>query len=69
MRANGARPAWPRACSQGGGRFLRLLADVPRFHRAGRKLLAEGSAHGSDDALSTGPDAAGPAARLTLLTT
>ena len=25
---------------QGGGRFLRLLADVPRFHRAGRDLLA-----------------------------
>jgi uncharacterized protein len=25
---------------RGGGRFLRLLADVPRFHRAGRRLLA-----------------------------
>ena len=25
---------------QGGGRFLRLLADVPRFHRAARDLLA-----------------------------
>jgi len=25
---------------QGGGRFLRLLADVPRFHRAARHLLA-----------------------------
>ena len=25
---------------QGGGRFLRLLADVPRFHRAARQLLA-----------------------------
>jgi uncharacterized protein len=25
---------------QGGGRFLRLLADVPRFHRAARRLLA-----------------------------
>jgi predicted NAD/FAD-binding protein len=24
---------------RGGGRFLRLLADVPRFHRAGRALL------------------------------
>jgi predicted NAD/FAD-binding protein len=27
----------------GGGRFLRLLADVPRFHRAARRLLADGS--------------------------
>ena len=25
---------------QGGGRFLRLLADVPRFHRSARQLLA-----------------------------
>ncbi len=25
---------------RGGGRFLRLLADVPRFHRAARALLA-----------------------------
>jgi predicted NAD/FAD-binding protein len=29
---------------RGGGRFLRLLADVPRFHRAARRLLAGGTA-------------------------
>jgi uncharacterized protein len=28
--------------SRGGHRFLRMLADVPRFHRAGRRLLADG---------------------------
>jgi uncharacterized protein len=28
---------------RGGGRFLRLLADVPRFHRAARCLLAGGT--------------------------
>ena len=25
---------------RGGGQYLRLLADVPRFHRAARQLLA-----------------------------
>jgi uncharacterized protein len=30
---------------RGGGRFARLLADVPRFHRAARRLLADGPAH------------------------
>jgi uncharacterized protein len=29
--------------SRGGHRFLRMLADVPRFHRAGRRLLADGA--------------------------
>ncbi|TVZ04818.1 FAD-dependent oxidoreductase [Trebonia kvetii] len=28
----------------GGQRYLRMLADVPRFHRAGRRLLAAGAA-------------------------
>ena len=27
----------------GGRRYLRMLADVPRFHRAGRRLLASGA--------------------------
>jgi predicted NAD/FAD-binding protein len=31
---------------RGGGRFLRLLADVPRFHRAGRALLNGGGPPG-----------------------
>jgi predicted NAD/FAD-binding protein len=35
---------------QGGGRFLRLLADVPRFHRAGRRLLGTDSKSGTDSA-------------------
>jgi predicted NAD/FAD-binding protein len=42
---------------QGGGRFLRLLADVPRFHRAGRRLLAGDPVHGPDDAIDTVPGA------------
>jgi uncharacterized protein len=29
--------------SRGGHRFLRMLADVPRFHRAARRLLADGA--------------------------
>jgi uncharacterized protein len=29
---------------RGGGRFLRLLADVPRFHRAARRLLVSDTA-------------------------
>ena len=30
--------------SRGGHRFLRMLADVPRFHRAAKRLLADGAA-------------------------
>ncbi len=30
----------------GGPRYLRMLAEVPRFHRAGRRALADGSADG-----------------------
>ena len=45
---------------EGGGRFLRLLADVPRFHRAGRRLLADGP-DGSPDAHRGG----GPAGDMT----
>jgi predicted NAD/FAD-binding protein len=33
---------------RGRGRFLRMLADVPRFHRAGRQLLAGAPADGAD---------------------
>ena len=29
--------------SRGGHRFLRMLADVPRFHRAAKRLLADGA--------------------------
>jgi predicted NAD/FAD-binding protein len=29
---------------QGGGRYLRLLTEVPRFHRAARRLLSSGAA-------------------------
>ena len=29
---------------RGGGRFVRMLADVPRFHRAARHLLAASAA-------------------------
>jgi uncharacterized protein len=29
--------------NRGGHRFLRMLADVPRFHRAARRLLADGA--------------------------
>jgi uncharacterized protein len=32
---------------RGGGRFLRLLAEVPRFHRAARRLLAGDGNHAS----------------------
>jgi predicted NAD/FAD-binding protein len=35
---------------RGGGRFLRLLADVPRFHRAARALLAGDTAADDDRA-------------------
>jgi len=28
---------------RGGGRYLRMLADIPRFHRAARRLLAAGA--------------------------
>jgi uncharacterized protein len=38
---------------RGGGRYLRLLADVPRFHRAARQLLA---GQPSDDARSGAAD-------------
>jgi uncharacterized protein len=33
---------------RGGGRFLRLLAEIPRFHRAARRLLAGDTPPGSD---------------------
>jgi uncharacterized protein len=29
--------------SRGGGAFLRMLAEIPRFHRAARRLLADGA--------------------------
>ena len=38
------RAAWaacsPAAAAGGRGRYLRMLAEVPRFHRAARRLLA-----------------------------
>jgi uncharacterized protein len=53
---------------EGGSRFLRLLADVPRFHRAGRRLLA-GGPDGSPDAHRGAPPDAhsgdGPAGDMT----
>jgi uncharacterized protein len=36
---------------QGGGRFLRLLADVPRFQRSARQLLAGDTAGGTKGGL------------------
>jgi uncharacterized protein len=39
---------------QGGGRFLRLLADVPRFQRSARQLLAGGTAGGTASATKGG---------------
>ena len=41
---------------QGGGRFLRLLADVPQFHRAARQLLAAGNAAGTNGDTDGGTD-------------
>jgi uncharacterized protein len=35
---------------RGSGPYLRMLAEVPRFHRAARRLLATGAASGSDGA-------------------
>ena len=35
--------------TRGGGRFARLLADVPRFHRAARRLLAGAGGDGDGD--------------------
>ena len=40
---------------RGGGRYLRLLADVPRFHRAARRLLADGTPRGGGTPVSGAP--------------
>jgi predicted NAD/FAD-binding protein len=39
-------PALAAGVPHGGPRYLRMLAEVPRFHRAGRRALADGSADG-----------------------
>jgi uncharacterized protein len=39
---------------RGGGRFLRLLADVPRFHRTARRLLAGDAPPGAPGDLTFG---------------
>ena len=44
---------------RGGGRFLRLLADVPRFHRAARELLADRSGPGDSAPSASSWTAAG----------
>ena len=40
---------------RGGGRFLRLLAEVPRFHRAARRLLAGDTSRSGDTPGSNTP--------------
>ncbi len=55
--ARGARGLFPRAGHALRGAYLKLLAEVPRFHRAARALLAaepDGVPGGEDSALTLG---------------
>ncbi|NKI41727.1 NAD(P)/FAD-dependent oxidoreductase [Streptomyces physcomitrii] len=48
--ARGPRGLFAQPRSLGNPRFLRMLAEVPRFHRAARRLLADRSTAGPDGA-------------------
>ncbi|MFC8827877.1 NAD(P)/FAD-dependent oxidoreductase [Streptomyces sp. NPDC057137] len=46
--ARGLAGLFPRPGQVLRGRYLRMLTEVPAFHRRARRLLAEGTAHGAD---------------------
>jgi predicted NAD/FAD-binding protein len=50
----GRRGGFGLPANLGRPRYLRMLAEIPRFHRGARRLLAEGDADAEADALSLG---------------